>query len=571
VADVWTYHNDNARTGQNLDETELTPATVNKDGFGKLFTLKVKGQVYAQPLYLSGVAVDGKGTHNVIFVATENNSVYAFDADSATGPNANPLWHVSFIDEAMGLTPVPFQDTRTGDNRGDINPWVGITGTPVIDVKTGTLYVVAKTKQVIGRDNHYVQLLHALDVGSGAEKFGGPAVIAETIWDFGQPAQYVSGPKVPGSGESNDGHGQVFFDALRQNQRSGLALVNGVVYVAWASHNDLPPFHGWVAGYDAGTLKLVGVFNTTPNAKSDPGAEKPPGRGLAGGGVWQSGGAPAADEQGALYFATGNGKFDPADDARNFGNSVLKLSTDGGRLALADFFTPSDWKKRNDHDVDLGSGGALLLPDQPAPHPHLLVYAGKGSTEITGQGKGGSTIYLLDRDNLGKFHEGDDSQIVQSLPGAIGDPGASGGDNGAFCTPAYFNNRVYYLGTKDFPKAYEVRDGKLSATPVSQANQKFPVPGATPSVSANGSSNGIVWVSRTDKFDFSKKPAVLHAYDADDLANELYNSNQAGPRDQPGVGVKFAVPTVANGKVYVGTTGKDGTTGEVTVYGLLGH
>ncbi len=555
--DVWTYHNDNARTGQNLDETALTPATVNKNGFGKLFTQAVDGYVYAQPLYRRGVAVGGKGTHNVVFVATEHDSVYAFDADSSAGPNANPLWHLSFINPAMGLTTVPSNDLA-GPGRGDIVPEVGITGTPVIDVTAGTLYVVAKTKQVVGGQNHYVQRLHALDVGTGAEKFGGPALLAETIADLNQSPhsfQFVSGPTVPGSGESNDGQRHVFLNALQENQRSGLALVNGVVYVAWAGHNDLPPFHGWVAGYDARTLKLVGVFNTTPNAVSMP--VTPPG-GLAGGGVWQAGGAPAADDQGALYFTTGNGMFSPAQE--NFGDSVLKLSLRNGNLTLADFFTPFDQAEREDQDTDLGSGGVLLLPDQPAPHPHLLVTAGKGR-------KLGSTIYLLDRDNLGKFHPGSDSQIVQSLPGAIGLKGPAGdtGDNGAFCTPAYFNNRVYYLGTGDVLKAFEVKGGKLSDAPVS-GNQIFPGPGATPSISANGSSNGIVWVLQSFKFPpGNHRPAVLHAYDASDLTNELYNSNMAGTRDQLGANVKFTVPTVANGRVYVGTQSA------VTVFGLLGH
>ena len=327
---------------------------------------------------------------------------------------------------------------------------------------TGTLYVVAKTKEVVGGHNHYVQRLHALDVGSGAEKFGGPVVLADTISDFGQPPQFVSGPTVPGSGESfvmgqNDGHGQVFFNSLRQNQRPGLALVNGVVYVAWASHNDVAPYHGWIAGYDARTLKPVGVLNTTPNAVTIDQNH------LAGGGVWQAGGALAADGQGALYFATGNGIWDPAQ--KNFGDSVLKLSPGGGQLALVDYFTPSNQELREENDIDLGSGGVLLLPDQPGPHPRLLVAAGKGNTSVTGDGIGGATIYLLDRDNLGKLHPGD-SQIVQSLPGAIGANSgglANTGDNGAFCTPAYFNNRVYYQGTDDVLKAFELKGGKLSA------------------------------------------------------------------------------------------------------------
>ena len=297
----------------------------------------------------------------------------------------------------------------------------------------------------------------------------------------------------------------------------------------------------------------MGVLNTTPNAVSS-------GKDLAGGGVWQSGGALAADGEGALYFATGNGIWDPTQ--KNFGDSVLKVSTGGGQLALVDYFTPFDQELREENDIDLGSGGVLLLPDQPGPHPHLLVAAGKGSTTVTGAGKGRTTIYLLDRDNLGKSHQGD-SQIVQSLPGAIGansGPLADSGDNGAFCTPAYFNNRVYYQGSGDVLKAFEVKGGKLAA-PVSQAKQVFPPPGATPSISANGSSNGIVWVLQT--FKFQSNNAVLHAYDASDLTKELYNSTMAGTRDQLGGSVKFTVPTVANGKVYVGTQG------QVAVFGRL--
>ncbi|HWX23150.1 MAG TPA: hypothetical protein VN578_24875 [Candidatus Binatia bacterium] len=411
--DVITYHNDNARTGLNPDEKLLTLANVNPNNFGKLFSQQVDGYVYAQPLYLSQLPIPGKGTHNVVFAATEHDSVYAFDADSNGGPNSTPLWHVSFINKSAGIDSAPAPC-------GDVATEIGITGTPVIDPSTKTLYVVAKTLETSGGHGHYVQRLHALDVSTGGEKFGGPKVIAETICDDAgsDQYQYVSGPKVPGSGESNYGQGNVFFNALRQAQRSGLALVNGVVYAAWASHCDRPPYHGWVLGFDAQTLDAVRVFNTTPNATSG-------GSGLAGGGVWQGGAAPAADAQGALYFATGNGVFDTSFNAggfpnqADFGDSVLKLVGDtassaanpnanGWGLKAGDFFTPHDQATLESGDTDLGSGGVLVLPDQPAQPTHLMVQAGKGKT-----------IYLLNRDQLGKFHAGDDSQIVQPLVGVI--------------------------------------------------------------------------------------------------------------------------------------------------------
>lgn len=548
-ADVWTFHNDNLRTGQNLGETELTPAKV-KAGFGKLFSHTVDGVVYAQPLVLQGVNVAGKGKHDVVYVATEHDSVFAFDASSADGPNAKPLWQVGFLNPGAGVTTVPANGQPHGENdvgTTDLMPEIGITGTPVIDVPGGTLYVVAKTKERIGGHTHFVQRLHALDVGSGAEKHGGPVVIADTISDPGQPPQFVSGPLVAGAGESNDGQGHVVFNALRQHQRPALALNNGVVYVSWAAHGDQPPFHGWLVGYDAQTLKAVAMFNTTPNAVS------PDSNHLAAGGLWMSGAPPAIDAQGTLYFATGNGIFDTAFDAGGFpnrgdyGNSVLKVTPDptstpthpninGWGLKIADYFTPHNQAVLEVIDGDLGSGGVLLLPDQPAPRPHLLVAAGKEGT-----------IYLLDRDQMGKFHQGNDDQIVQSLPKAVG---------GAhmprlYSSPAFFNNRVYYQGVDDVLKAFEIQNGKLSAAPVMTGKPRNPFRGGTPSISANGNAAGIVWtISSTDPL---QSPAILRAYDANDLSTELYNSDTAGTHDQPGGAVKFSVPTIANGKVYVGT------------------
>lgn len=558
--DMVTYHNDNARTGLNAKETILTLADVNPNSFGKLFSHDVDGYVYAQPLYLSQISIPKQGIHNVVFVATEHDSVYAYDADSNTGINSTWLWHVSFIDPPAGVTTVPANPDHQGpDDLGtgcdDIISEVGITGTPVIDRRTKTLYVVAKTKEVSGGHNHYVQRLHALDVATGAEKFGGPKGIAETICDnpssASGPYQYVSGPMIPGAGESNDGHGHVFFNALRQAQRPGLALVNGVVYVAWASHCDVTPYHGWVMGFDAQTLKLVSVFNDTPNANSGP-------SGLAGGGIWQAGAAPAADPQGAVYFATGNGVFDNVFLANgfpkqgDFGDSVLKVVVDpssstnspnenGWGVKAADFFTPHDQSTLEQQDTDLGSGGVLVLPDQDAQPPRLAVQAGKAGT-----------IYLLNRDNMGKFHSGNDNQIVQSLPGAIG---------GAWNMPAFFNNTVYYNGVNDVLKAFRLINGKLSKNPVAKATPKFGYPGATPSISASTSTNAIVWALQTDQV--GNGPTVLHAYRADNL-KELYNSAMAGNRDRPpGTAVKFTLPTAVNGKVYVGTSTS------IAVYGNL--
>lgn len=493
---VLTYHSDNARTGQNLQETVLTPTNVNTVQFGKLFSLPVDGYIYAQPLYIANLNIGGQ-LHNVVFVATEHDSVYAFDADN---PGAAPLWHTSFIDPAAGVTTVAsVADTGCYD----LVPEIGITGTPVIDPAAGRLYVVAKTKE----NGTFVQRIHALDITTGADAVG-PVTIQATV---------------PGTGDGSDGHGNLTFNPLQENQRAALLLSNGVLYIAFASHCDSNPYHGWVLAYDAATMNQVGAFNATPNGGM--------------GGIWQSGGGAAADADGDVYVITGNGTFDADTGGSDFGDSFLKLA--GGTLMLSDYFTPYDQASLAANDTDLGSGGPLLLPDQTVGPPHLLVGAGKEGT-----------IYLVNRDAMGQFQTGSDSQIVQSLPGALGS---------LFSTPAYFANTVYFVAVDDVLKAYVLNNGQLTLS--GQAATPFGFPGASPVISANGSSNGIVWALQTDQY-ASAGPAVLHAYSAADVSIEFYNSNQNPARDDPGPAVKFTVPTVANGKVFVGTQN------QLAVFGL---
>lgn len=516
AVNVLTQHNDNARTGQNLNETILSPANVNSAQFGKLFTHAVDGYVYAQPLYMSGVTI-GRKSHNVVFVATESDTVYAFDADDAHGSNAKPLWQVSFTNPAQGITTVP-----TGDiNGGDLTPQSGITATPVIDASTGTLYVLARTKEVSGGAASYVQRLHALDVTSGAEKFGGPVVIQASV---------------PGSCTPNDGQGHVVFDPKLHNARAGLLLASGVVYIAWSSLGDFDPYQGWVMGYNAQTLQQKGVLNVNPDDIDSVNH-------TCRGGIWQSGAGPAADASGNIFLITGNGSFNANQGGRDFGDSMLRLSASGSSLSVSDYFTPYDQGNLNAIDYDLGSGGPMLLPDQSGSFPRLLVGAGK-----TG------TIYVVNRDNMGKFNSGGNA-IVQTLTGAL----TSLGEFGA---PAYFNGTVYFGAQNDSVKAFRVQNGILNATPSSKSATVFGKRGCTPGISANGTSNGILWAFQADGYD-SGGPAVLHAYDASNLAIELYHSGQAGSRDLPGPTVKFGVPTIANGKVYVGTQNN------LTIYGLL--
>ncbi|HUO06680.1 MAG TPA: choice-of-anchor D domain-containing protein [Candidatus Binataceae bacterium] len=506
---VFMYHNDNQRTGQNLNETVLTPAGLNAATFGLLFTDSVDGQIYTQPLYVPNVTIPSMGTHNVIFVATELDSVYAFDADAG----GDPLWHTSFTNPDAGITAVPSADTLSGD----INPWVGITSTPVIDPATNTLYVLSKVKMP---GPIYQQQLHALDITTGLERAGSPTTITATY---------------PGAGDGSVG-GVLTFDPLKQNDRPALTLANGIVYLAFASHGDHGPYHGWVLGYNASTLAQSVVWNDTPNGSE--------------GGIWQSGCGAGVDSSGHLYMITGNGTFDvPPPDGPDWGDTFLKLLPGGGTLSVSDFFTPSDQQHLYQFDLDLGSGGNLLLPDQPGPHPHLMLSAGKEGT-----------IYLLDRDSMGGFNSSSD-QIVEELPFAIG---------GLFGTPAYWQGlvggvlqqMVYFVGQKDVPKMFTLSGGQLSGTPGSQAaGVKFGFPGASPSISANGTTNGIMWAVDTSAYAVLG-PAIVRAFDATDLSNQLYSSDQIAG-DAPGPANKFAVPTIANGKVYVGTQT------QVAVYGML--
>ncbi|HVO81645.1 MAG TPA: hypothetical protein VMT28_13000 [Terriglobales bacterium] len=500
---VTTFHNDNSRTGQNTQETILTPANVNVNSFGKLFSHAVDGYVYAQPLYVPNVSIPGKGTHNVIYVATEHDGVFAFDADSNAGSNASPLWKKSFINPSQGITSVSSGDVGCGD----LVPEIGITGTPVIDTSSGTLYVVAKTKE----HGQFFQRLHALDITTGAEKFGGPVTIRARV-------------KGTGDGSAN---GFVRFDPLRHSQRPGLLLQNGTVYIAWASHCDIGPYHGWVMSYDAQTLAQKAVWNSTPNA------------GL--GGFWASGAGIAADAAFNLFLASGNGTFDVDTGGRDYGDSIVKLPPPTtSRFKVSDFFTPFNQGSLENGDVDLGSGGLLLLPDQNGPHRHLLVQAGKEGT-----------IYLVDRDNMGQYNPNNDDQIVQHLDSAVG---------GIWAMPAWWNNNVYFGGSFDFVKMFTFNPttGLLLTSPSSESSTFINYPGPTPSISANGTSNGIAWVTQTDG-----SSAILRAFDATNLDTELYNSTQRSA-DDAGPAVKFSVPTIVNGKVYVPAVRR------LTVYGLLG-
>jgi len=493
LTDVLTYHNDNARTGQNLSETILTPATVGSTRFGLLRVLAVDGLVDAQPLVVAGLSVGG-GMHNVLYVVTEHGTVYAFDADDGT-----QLVKRSLL--GSGET--------TSDNRGcgQVAPEIGITSTPVIDRAAGTngtLYAVAMSKAA----GTYYQRLHALDLTTLAEQAGSPVTVQ---------ASY------PGNG-ANSSNGRVVFDPGQYKERAGLLLVAGTVYTAWASHCDFDPYTGWIIGYDGHTLAQTRVLNVVPNGSE--------------GAIWQAGGGMAADGQGNLYALVANGTFDPALDAgglpvnRDYGNAFVKIST-VAPMQVVDYFAMSNDVSESAGDVDLGSGAPMLLPD-------LQDSGGTVRQLAVGAGKDGH-LYVVRRDSLGHFSTSNNA-IWQDLAGAL--PG------GIWSAPAYYAGSVYYADVGGTLKAFAIKQARLGATPASQSGNTFGYPGASPSVSANGASGGIVWAVESS----AGQTAVLHALDPANLGNEFYNSNQAaGGVDHFGTGNKFITPTIANGKVYVGT------------------
>jgi hypothetical protein len=503
---VVTYHYDNLRTGQNPNETILTPANVNSTTFGKLGAFTVDGLVDAQPLYLSVVAIPSVGTKNVLYVATENDSVYAFDADSINGNTSTFLWKVSVL--GTGETP--------SDNRGcsQVTPQIGVTSTPVIDRSRGAhgaIYVVAMSKDANG---NYFHRLHALDLTTGAELFGGPALVQATY---------------PGTGD-NSSNGNVVFDAKQYKERPGLLEIGTTIYTTWSSHCDARPYTSWVMSYDANTLAQTSVLNLVPNGSE--------------GGIWMAGTAPAADASGNIYFMVGNGDFDTTLNASGFpsqgdcGQCYVRLSSTAP-ITLLDYFTPSNTVSESNADTDFGSGGPLLLPD--------LVDA-NGNTRHLAVGSGkDAIIYVVDRDNMGKFN-GTTDNIYQQISGQIG---------GVWSKPSYFNNTVYYGAVGDHLKAFPITTAKLATTPATQSSASFAYPGTTPSISANGTSNAILWAVENGS------TGVLHAYNAANLTSELYNSNQAANNRDQFSDNKYVTPMVANGKVYVGTPNS------VVVFGLL--
>jgi hypothetical protein len=509
---TWRY--DLTHAGQNINETALTPGNVNVDSFGKLFTLKVDSTTYAQPLYVPGLKING-ASHNVLFVATSNDSLYAFDADSNGGGNASPLWHVSMLSAShgagAGATAVPWQDTGSPD----VAPTIGITGTPAIDTATNTLYLVAATKET----GAYLSRLHAINILTGAEQAHSPVVISATV---------------SGTGHGSSG-GKLSFSPLWQNQRTALNFYKGYVYFGYAAHGDDGPWHGWLFAYNAGTLEQTTVLCLSPNGY--------------GAGIWEAGaGMPIDSTNGRMFLTTGNGTFStypPFSESTELGESVIDFSIANGTLTPTDAFTSFNGTALNNGDLDEGSGGTLMVPDQQGSYPHEIVQAGK-------EGR----LVVLNRDRLGGYAGSSaphNTNIPQDIPKQI---------KGLWSTPAYWNGNVYTWGNGDVPKLFQMNSGVLSSTPVSQSAIPSAFPGASFSISSNGAQDGIAWAVRTDQFN-THGAAVLYAWDANDLAHTIYESDTKSSRDAGGAANKFAIPIVTNGKVYVAENG------EVDVYGLF--
>jgi len=549
---VLTYHNDLQRDGSNPQEYALTPSSVAPATFGKLFSCPVDGAVYGQPLWVPGLTIAG-GIHNVIFVATQHDSVFAFDADASP---CVTYWQVSLLDTLHGgtanETPVAWNDV--GECYGDVYPEIGVTGTPVINPKTSTIYLVsASEKNPTSPGNcsassaEFFHRLHALDLATGSEKFNAPITVAASV---------------PGTGDGSV-NGMVSFQSQFEHQRSGLAFAYGKVYLGFAAHEDARPYHGWLLGYEVSNVQQqVAVFNTTPNGLNG-----------ADGGIWAGGGAPAIDSSHDVYVSTGNGVFDeaPPPPDNDYGDSLLRLheiagSTPNGiNLSVAGWFTPYDQLSLAQNDTDLGSGASVLLPTQSsgAGPTNLLVQVGKEGV-----------VYLVDRDNMGGYNPVNNDQIWQSF---------SGPAYGFWGTPAFWQNNLYIGGQSDSIRqfTFDASTEYFNTPAASQSAQVFNYPGTTPSISSQWKSNGIVWAIDASLYGYASPsggvncatvpvpaacsgPAVLHAFNAANLSQEYWNSTQAaGGRDQAGNAVKFVPPTIANGKVYVGTRT------EVDVYGLL--
>ena len=531
-AGTFTQHNDLGRTGQNLNETVLTTSNVRSTTFGKLFSYPVDNQVYGQPLYVPNVAIPGQGPHNVLYVVTEGDSVFAFDAD---GLSPTVLWSLNFTNPASGVNVISC--VLSGLACG-VYPNTGITGTPVIDPATNIMYVVVRTAETSAGVTSYVQRLHALDITTGAEMLGGPVVIAGSV-------------KGTGVGSV---HGVVIFNALHENHRPGLTLANNTIYIAYAGSG-----HGWIFAYNAQTLAQVGIFCTTPNGSL--------------GGIWATGNGLAVDSNGNLYAATGDGPFDANTGGSDYGDSLIQFSP---TLQVLQYFTPTDQACRAPitTDLDLGSGGPMILPTQGGAFPDEIVQAGKGGApcDLFPDGSYAVPIYVVNRDSMGGYNASQDADI-QTVEGTV---------HGYWSNPAYWQGPtaayIYYSGVTsegngggDYLKQYTVTNGVVSATPTAQTSNVFPV-GTTPSISAHGTKNGILWaMQRNDLLSNGpgNHPAVLYAYPAGDVAKTLYSSGQtkvnSQVRDQMGCANKFQTPTVANGKVYVATQN------EIDVFGLLAN
>lgn len=515
---VLTWRYDQTHAGQNTKETALTPSNVNPTSFGKLFSLKVDSTVYPQPLYVPNLKMSDGQTHNVLFVETSNDTMYAFDADSDGGANASPIWKVSLAatdhGAASGATAIPWQDTGSPD----VAPTIGITGTPVIDPATNTMYVVSNTKE----NGAYFARLHAIDITTGAERSGSPVEIKATV---------------AGTGNGSSG-GQLAFSPLWENQRPALALYNGYVYIGFAAHGDNGPWHGWLFSYDASTLAQKAVLCLSPNAY--------------GAGIWASGAGLPIDtgaSGGRMFVVTGNGPrttIPPFSATSSMGESIVAFSLANGGITPIDAFTPFNYQTLNNSDWDLGSGGILMVPDQQGTHPHVLVQAGK-------EGR----IIVLDRDNLGGYASGatSNTNALQDISGLIPAP------KGFWETPAYWNGQVYLWARDNVGMMFKMNTGVMNVEPDSKTSVSSGWPSPTFSISSNGTQDGVAWAVRSDQFD-SNGPAVLYAWDANDLSKTIYQSDNSS-RDTAGPANRYSVPVVTNGKVYVATHGM------INVYGLL--